>query len=287
MQVARLDQFGFLGIRGKDAVTFLQGYTTCDLNHLSSDTSLLGAICNLQGRMVSSFRIVPLIDGVLLRLDRGLIESTTNFLAKYIVFSKAELVDMSDSYVCYGAIGDMQSPGPATIGEYILQAENIAIKVSESGPRYEIWSQGDVAGDITAEKVQRNTWQQAEIEDGYAWVNTQTTEEFIPQMFNYHNIGGIDFEKGCYLGQEIIARLEYRGKLKRKLHRGLSTNPAAPGDAVVNQEGKEIGLVASTAQHGDAYALLAVIQNAADNDIEVRVNEGEPFSLSPIKAESL
>jgi folate-binding protein YgfZ len=282
MQIARLDEFGFLAIRGKDALSFLQGYTTCDLNDLSSGTSLLGAVCNLQGRMVSSFRIVLLTDGVLLRLDRGLIESTTNFLAKYIVFSKAELLDMSESYVCYGAIGGMQSPAPATIGESILQSESIVIKVSDTGPRYEIWTQGSVEGD----EVQSNIWQQAEIEDGYAWVNGQTSEEFIPQMFNYHNIGGIDFEKGCYLGQEIIARLEYRGKLKRKLHRGLSTSPVAAGDAVVNKEGKEIGLVASVAEYNDAYALLAVLQNADDSDIEARINGGEAFNLSPIQAET-
>jgi len=281
MQVTHLEEFGFLAIRGKDAVSFLQGYTTCDLNNLSPEHSLIGAICNLQGRMVSSFRITSLTDGVLLRLDKGLIDHTTKFLAKYIVFSKAELSDMSESYVCYGAIGEIPSTPPATVGDSTLNSGIVTIKVSEKGPRYEIWSQEAVTGD----DIQGNAWRQAEIEDGYAWVNAQTTEEFIPQMFNYHNIGGIDFEKGCYLGQEIIARLEYRGKLKRKLHRGLSNNPASPGDAILNQQGKEIGLVASVAEDGDAYTLLAVLQNEDDSDIEARVYEGDLFSFSPIQVE--
>ena len=144
-------------------------------------------------------------------------------------------------------------PGSCRTGRSILEPENIVIKVSDTGPRYEIWTQAGVEGD----EVESNIWQQAEIEDGYAWVNGQTSEEFIPQMLNYHNIGGINFEKGCYLGQEIIARLEYRGKLKRKLHRGLSISPVAVGDAVVNKEGKEIGLVASVAEFDNAEAVAA------------------------------
>jgi folate-binding protein YgfZ len=282
MQVTRLEEFGFLAIRGKDAISFLQGYTTCDLNNLTPEHSLIGAICNLQGRMVSSFRITSLSDGVLLRLDKRLIEHTTQFLGKYIVFSKAELSDMSETYVCYGAIGPMPSASPATVGGSTVDSGNIIINVSITGPRYEVWSQDEIAGD----DMENNTWQLAEIEDGYAWVNAQTTEEYIPQMFNYHNIGGIDFEKGCYLGQEIIARLEYRGKLKRKLHRGHSTNPASPGDAITNLAGKEVGRVVRVAEDGEGFVLLAVVQNADDGDIQARVNEGEPFSLTPIPDET-
>lgn len=281
MQVARLDQFGFLAIRGKDAISFLQGYTTCDLNHVSPQHSLIGAICNIQGRMVSSFRITSLSDGLLLRLDRGLVEPTSSFLAKYIVFSKAKLSDMSETYVCYGVIGDLKSPSPTAVGDTATLSDSIVIKVSDAGPRYEFWSQDDISGD----EIASNVWQQAEIEDGLAWVGSQTTEEFIPQMFNYHHIGGIDFDKGCYLGQEIIARLEYRGKLKRKLHRGLTINPVAPGDDLLDAQGKVAGSLISVAQSDVGYALLAVLQNAEDSDIEACANGGDLFTLSPIEVE--
>ena len=282
MQATLLDQFGFLAIRGKDATSFLQGYTTCDLEHLSKSQALLGAICNIQGRMVANFRVVKLSDGLLLRLNRNLIAKTMAFLAKYIVFSKAEMSDMSENMTCYGVIGEQTISEAMKINEVSELEDNILVKISESGPRYEIWAQNPVDYEL----LEDNFWQRAEIEDGFAWVDETNTEEFIPQMFNYQNLGGIDFDKGCYLGQEIIARLEYRGALNRKLHRGTAISNAKSGDKLISGAGKPIGAVVSAADLGvemeGGQIFLAVLQNKADEDIQVNLEDGESALFSPV-----
>lgn len=277
MQATRLDQFGFLAIRGKDAHKFLQGYTTCDLDHLSNNSALFGAICNLQGRMVTNFRICNLEDGLLLRLNRNLVEKTRTFLAKYIVFSKAEMSDMSENYTCYGVIGDTAISEPMAVNEIGKLADNILVKISETGPRYEIWA----LNPVQCELLDDDSWRRAEIEDGFAWVDELNAEEFIPQMFDYHNLGGIDFDKGCYLGQEIIARLEYRGALNRKLHRGTAIAGLKPGENLFSEAGKSIGVVVSAAAMEGGQILLAVLQNKSGDNIQVRAENGDKILFSP------
>jgi folate-binding protein YgfZ len=280
MQATLLDQFGFLAIRGKDATSFLQGYTTCDLEQLSNSQALLGAICNIQGRMVANFRVSKLSDGLLLRLNRNLVAKTMTFLGKYIVFSKAEMSDMSEDITCYGVIGNPAISATMEINEVSELEGNILVKISESGPRYEIWAQNPVDYEL----LEDDSWSRAEIEDGFAWVNETTTEEFIPQMFDYQNRGGIDFDKGCYLGQEIIARLEHRGALNRKLHRGTVISSAKSGDKLISDVGKPIGTVVSAAavdvEGGQIF--LAVLQNKGDEDIQVNLEDGESALFSPV-----
>jgi len=280
MRATHLKQFGFLSITGKDAITFLQGYATCDLDHLSSNQAGLGAICNLQGRMVASFRVVKLADGLLLRIHRDLVDKTSKFLGKYIVFSKAKMSDMSEIYACYGVIGDVPGKQLPQINDVEMKNSNIVVKVSQTGPRFEIWAQQAVENTDNAFTVQ--IWQQAEINDGFAWVDAANSDEHIPQMFNYHNIGGIDFEKGCYLGQEIIARLEYRGKLKRKLHRGEAASKVSSGDLLLSDKGKSLGTVVNVAHVDSRYPILAVLQNAGGDAIRANLEKGESILFSPV-----
>ncbi len=280
MRATHLKQFGFLSITGKDATTFLQGYATCDLDHLSSNRAGLGAICNLQGRMVASFRVVKLNDALLLRIHCDLVDKTREFLGKYIVFSKAEMSDMSEIYACYGVIGDVPGRQLPQINDVEMIDTSIVIKVSEAGPRFEIWAQQAIEN--TDDAFTAQTWQQAEINDGFAWVDATSSDEHIPQMFNYHNIGGIDFEKGCYLGQEIIARLEFRGKLKRKLHRGEAASKVSSGDLLLSDEGKSLGMVVNVAHVDGSYPILAVLQNAGGDVIHANLEKGESILFSPI-----
>ena len=98
----------------------MQGYTTCDVEKVS-DTGNVGAICNLQGRMITNFRIADIEDGLLLRMHRSRVQDAMTFLSKYIVFSKAELVDASEQWQCFGLIGDNDPPGPGQILQQVGQ----------------------------------------------------------------------------------------------------------------------------------------------------------------------
>lgn len=242
MTIARLDQFGFLAIDGRDAVSFLQGYTTCDLTRLNTSDTTPGAICNIQGRMIANFIAARTEHGLLVRLDRQLVPVVIDFLTKYIVFSKATMQDASDAWASVGLI-DV----PAIAGA--------AVSMIRPDGRIECWVTADdaPAGDDKGE------WQAAEVAAGIAWVTTASSGEYIPQMFGLHDQGAIDFDKGCYLGQEIVARMQYRGELKKRLHIA-SISGVAVGDAVSGDDGKALGEVVATSE---SHA-LAVLRNTEE-----------------------
>ena len=246
-----LKDFGFLSVTGRDAQKFLQGYTTCDLEDLGEQEVRSGAICNIKGRMVCNFMICRESDGFLLRVKRSLIEPTVAFLGKYIVFSKATAEDRSADFNCYGSLS-ADDNFPQALHEITPTPEGRILRLSEQ--RYELWvtSSLEADGDVSE-------WLAVELADGVVWVDDKTTEEYIPQMFNLHGTGGISFTKGCYLGQEIVARMQYRGELKNRLHLGSTDAANAPsvGTKVVNLEGKNAGAVVSVA-NGTFAAVLRV-----------------------------
>lgn len=254
--VYRLNQFGFLKISGKDAIKFLQGYTTCDLDALTETSVQLGAICNLQGRMLTSFLVVRQETDLILRMDRSLIEKTMQFLNKYIVFSKAELHDISDSYRCFGHAETEEESYSMSVND-----DTFTIHL---GNRREVWQTPDVDDAIEAPAA----WHDLEIAQGITWVTEATSEKFLPQMFAYHVLGGIDFNKGCYLGQEIVARMQYRGELKRRLHRV---------SAVVNEV--ESGDVVATGSN----ASLVILNNSSDEATTV-IADNETLDAIPVVA---
>lgn len=256
-----LPQFGFLAINGRDAVKFLQGYTTCDVERMTQAQSRIGAICNIKGRMVASALIVRTDEGLLLRLSQDLIGPVQDFLHKYIVFSKAEMADLSTEMSCLGITGD---PGDFTDD---LADNPGAVARIDSGhviridsDRCELWTDGGVAPP-DADTGSVDDWQRADIDGGIAWVCAATADAFIPQMFDYHSIHAVDFDKGCYLGQEIVARMQYRGNVNRKLFKANGKSFTV-GDAVT-RDGKSIGTV--VAASGDVG--LAVVQCKEDDAV--------------------
>ena len=248
---AKLSQFGFLSVTGRDACKFMQGYTTCDLDKLTDSQFQMGAICNLQGRMVTSFLVCRTEDGMLLRMHRQLVSATIDFLSKYIVFSKANLEDVSDTIVCYGLTELPGEPDSLTLTDRGYQLQITA-------DRAEGWLKSAPA-DVD-EVISEDTWHLAEIEQGRAWVAPETSEQFLPQMFNYDQTGAIDFNKGCYLGQEIVARMQYRGDLKRRLHLIASKQSVSPGSPVTTSSGNSLGTIVAVVGH----SCLAVLNEKAD-----------------------
>lgn len=312
--VIHLPQYGFLGIAGKDAVKFFQGYTTCELNDLDSQLSGIGATCNLKGRMLASYRLISNADGLLIRMDRRLVEPMIEFLKKYIVFSKATLENLSDQYQCYGQIRMTTSSNVSEEGSISCPADKNQWLETENGPvicinqginlsgkdsvdaqnepeRCELWldSTRPHGASLPEQTAEAELWRHAEIEQGLAWVTAETSEEYIPQMFNYDKINAINFEKGCYLGQEIVARMQYRGALKRKLHRGNITSIQPVGDNILDHSGRSVGTIVSSSN----TLILAVIQarpktddQSLDEDtpksVELKLSNGDNVRLSEL-----
>jgi len=260
--ITQLDHFGFLSITGRDAQKFLQGYVTCDLEKLEQE-AMRGAICNIKGRMVSNFLVCRIEDGLLLRLSRDLLDPTLEFLKKYIVFSKAEMQNKSDQYNCYGIWGnklaEQSGDLPTDLMAITHTPAGVAIKIADE--RFELW-----ATDQHEAEADTKEWQRAEIDSGVIWVDSATSEEYIPQMLNLHNIEAISFDKGCYLGQEIVARMQYRGELKKRLHvaqLGVDSDARqddealAIGAKILNGDGKNVGNIVARSSGSIALVLKA------------------------------
>lgn len=288
-----LDHEGLLAVRGADAAKFLQGQVTCNLNYLSPTQSSLGARCTPKGRMLSSFRIVAVEDGYLLAMDRELIASQQADLQKYAVFSKSKLNDESQDWVRFGLAG-----GDAVLSELGLQLGDASDSLSSAGQllavrlsdgRAELWAPVAEAARLQSHlaahlpQAPLNDWLLAQIRAGIGQVFGATRELFIPQMINLQALGGVSFKKGCYTGQEIVARMQYLGKLKRRLHRLRLIGaplPAVGVELFSPVHGSSVGEVVLAAQAGDAVELLAVLQEDAVKDARIHLGSNDGTTLT-------
>ena len=289
-----LSHEGVLAVRGADAAKFLQGQLTCNLNYLSDTQASLGARCTQKGRMQSSFRILLQGDGVLLAMASELLEPQLADLKKYAVFSKSKLTDESGAWVRFGLIGADQALSALGL-ELPVETDSVArtehlIAIRVSPDRAELWVPVEQAEAVRSQLAAQlketglNEWLLGQIRAGVGQVMAQTRELFIPQMLNLQAVGGVSFKKGCYTGQEIVARMQYLGKLKRRLYR-LSFNAPEmpePGTPLFSpSHTSAIGEVVIAAKTDQTVELLAVLQaEAADSgDVHVGTPEGPRLHL--------
>jgi len=291
----QLDHQGLLAIRGEDAAKFLQGYVTCDVDKVTPGVWQMGAFCNLQGRMLSSFLIVNTGSEYLLKMDRELVATTHDFLRKYLIFFKAETADVSSDYRLTGIAGpaakriieSLFSSCPSAEQPHCSHDGAELILLHQDSERFELWISGQQEAElkqalpVVSDNADRWTW--FDIQQGIGWVSPETSEKFVPQMMNFQLIDAIDFDKGCYLGQEIVARMEYRGQLKRQMYRGLvSAEEKPPAGAVVNnQAGSSAGSIVSAVAMDEGYELLAVLQQGDDSQLFF-LDSGQQISLLPL-----
>ncbi|WP_226685631.1 YgfZ/GcvT domain-containing protein [Stutzerimonas stutzeri] len=291
-----LSHEGVLAVRGPDASKFLQGQLTCNLNYLTAETSSLGARCTPKGRMQSSFRIVLDGDGYLLAMASELLQLQQADLNKYAVFSKSRLNDESGDWCRFGLAGgdgSLVSLGldlPQPPDSVVRSNGMIAIRLPDG--RVELWTPGADAEQVRtrlAAQLQEtpvNRWLLDQVRAGIGQVFGSTRELFIPQMINLQALGGVSFKKGCYTGQEIVARMQYLGKLKRRLQRlvieGRQDELPAPGVEIFSPvHGSSVGEVVLAASDTDRIELLAVLQEdaAADGRLHLGSPDGLPMSL--------
>ncbi|UVM49126.1 folate-binding protein YgfZ [Pseudomonas sp. B21-015] len=289
-----LSHEGVLAVRGADAGKFLQGQLTCNLNYLSDTQASLGARCTQKGRMQSSFRILLEGDGVLMAMASELLEPQLADLKKYAVFSKSKLTDESAHWVRFGlehgdaALASLGLVLPADTDSVVRNDGLIALRVSPE--RAELWVGSDqadtVKGKLSALLAESdlNQWLLGQIRAGIGQVMPSTRELFIPQMLNLQAVGGVSFKKGCYTGQEIVARMQYLGKLKRRLYRlqlevGELPEPGTPLFSPTH--GSSIGEVVLAARAGQNIELLAVLQAEAveDDNLHLGALEGPGLQL--------
>ena len=275
--ICDLSHLGLLQVHGTDALTFLQGQVTNDVKQLNGQVAHYTGYCNPKGRMLALFLAFAHEDHVHLQLPKALVESITKRLKMYVMRSKVEIQDVSDTIIKIGVNGpqaaELLSALFATIPQNnyeLLTLENgTLLKLPGTQPRFEIFTDIANASAIWtaltphAKPVTAAYWEWLEIQAGIPDVGLNTQEEFVPQMLNLDLLGGINFKKGCYTGQEIVARTHYLGTVKRRTHLAHINAVAQPnaGDDVVNSSNEIVGKIARSAPApAGGYDVLAEIR---------------------------
>lgn len=257
----RLPFFGVVRVSGEDRASFLHGQLSNDINHLNENTACYATYNTPKGRVLANMIVLNRGEDLLLIMAQDLTEAIVKRLRMFVLRAKVIFEPLPDFAVA-GELDETASPSPAAEPalSFPAQADNGVytiilphsgrLKIGEAGllPEY----------DAAAE----NAWNLHEIRSGYAWISTATKETAVAQMLNQHIIGGVHFKKGCYPGQEIIARAQYRGQVKRGLAvlRGDSLEAAG---VTVQNGGEEAGQIINTALTDTGSLSLAVIKFSA------------------------
>ncbi len=286
--VTPLLQQGVIRVSGEDAATFLQNQLTNDVRKVDDERSQLTAWCSPKGRVLTCLRLFRTPEGFHLLLPATLLPGILERLQKYVLISKVKLEDAGDVLALLGIAGSeagtlLQKQGLAVPGEtnHVARGNGITLlRIPGPVPRFV------VAGDAeeliplwstladSARPVGSPAWELLNIRAGLPEIHPETVEAFVPQMINLDLLDGVSFDKGCYPGQEVVARLRYLGKLKRRMYRARleNTSPPSPGEPLLlGGDGRETGKVVTAQPDGQGGSeLLAVLEIAS-------VEGGEPI----------
>lgn len=241
---------------GTDVNKFLQGYITCDVDTLRVDQWQPAALCNLQGRVVAfGWARRRSEEQILWLVHTSLIDTVQAFLRPYLAFSKTRVDTLPSDFLVMGMLGS-DVPESAQISR---QGAGIGITLIESTQTLQ-----QLAG--SGHRVSEEAWMCALVAARIPWFTQPIGGRFLPQMLGITELGGVNFEKGCYLGQEVVARAQHLGRVKRTLTalNWSGTRAPEPGGEVVDQRGREVGtLIQTTSDPQGARQCLAVLQEKA------------------------
>ena len=277
-----MSHLGILQFAGADAVQFLQGQISNDSRRLAAGKPLLAAYSSPQGRVLAVLHLVPYSAGVLAILPRELVLPIQERLRKFVLRAKVSITDQSEALVVVGQTGDqaIRAAGLALPDPAVGYAETNAVGVARVGPdaaRHWVLGTGDrlaalgLLGNDPA--AIENAWRLADIRTGIPQIYAATSEYFVAQMLNLDLIDGISFTKGCFTGQEIIARTQHLGRIKRRLIRlHLPAGEWQIGQSLRLPDGRS-GRLTELATNGAGFEALAVVNlEVADGDAEASAN---------------
>ncbi|MBF0220580.1 MAG: folate-binding protein YgfZ [Gammaproteobacteria bacterium] len=269
-------------VSGEDRLTFLQGQLTNDTRLLTPTLSQLTGYCTPKGRLLALLRLVEIDEQrLLIILPQAIAETTLKRLRMFIMRSKVTIAAVADTpYQLYGLWGEQAKTALTALMPTLPETDNAsmshdgitAIHLPAAQPRYLLavdtrtTNLNTLQQQCTAAAV--NAWTHLDIDAALPEINSQTSEAFVPQMVNLQLLDGVNFKKGCYTGQEVVARMQYLGKLKRRMYRAHCTNTTTEpqtGDELaspLSESGQGAGKIVSVAKSEmDGYALLVVLES--------------------------
>lgn len=267
--LARLDQWGVIRAQGADAASFLHNQLTQDFLLLGKNEARLAGYCSPKGRMLASFIGWKAGDDeILLACSRDLLAATLKRLSMFVLRAKVKLSDASSECALHGAVGAAVPAGlPAASWSRLDDGAGswVRLPAAEGVARALLCT---AAENPPAADLAPALWQWLEVRSGVAMVSAPVVEEFVPQMLNHESVGGVNFRKGCYPGQEVVARSQYRGVLKRRAQVFHCEAEARVGQEVFHASDAEqpCGIVAAAAPNpaGGWDAIVSLQTGALD-----------------------
>lgn len=279
--VLELTHLGIIRAVGEDAVKFLQGQLTQDVALLDLTQARLAAFCNAKGRMQASFVLFKRSEeDVLLACRRDLLAATLKRLSMFVMRAKVKLSDASHEFLLHGltgtAIENIAGNAQPAWTKVDIGDANLVFLYPGAGQARAMWCAP--AGSLVPEgkSIDLETWNWLEVQSGIAMISQPVFESFVPQMLNYESVGGVNFKKGCYPGQEIVARSQFRGTLKRRAYLVHTDEAPALGQEVFHAQESDqpCGLVAASAAHpAGGFDAIVSIQTAAAADAAAHCGE--------------
>ena len=274
--VCRLADRGVIRASGADAATFLQGQLTNDVVSLAAGSARLAGFCSAKGRLQASFVVWrPAADEFLLSCPREILAPTLKRLSMFVLRAKCKLSDASDELAVFALAGPAAAAMLDGTAVWRVRARGAStlIRVPDAAGVQRAWLVADAAAvaDVpAAEAMSPEAWRWLEVESGVVTIEAATVDRFVPQMVNFELVGGVDFQKGCYPGQEVVARSQYRGTTKRRtLLFDCDIVPAAGQDVYASGTANEpAGTIANAAAHPlhDGGSALVEVRLAAIGD---------------------
>ncbi len=292
---APLNSLELLQISGEDSGKFLQGQLTCDLEGLATGSCQLGAACNNKGRVYANFRLLKLGTDYFLSMQPGVMEIARQTLQKYIPFYKAQMTDASARFRRFGLAGQQAEELLKTIipalperNSSVTIDRNILINVSDNLPRYELWvddsaSEEPQARIETLPRQEKKTWDILDLKAGILFIQADESSLYTPEELNLDLAGFVSFNKGCYTGQEIVARMHFRGKASKRLFLA-SIESASPGEdlCVYDKADKALGTVFNVLRLNDTHSVGLIILKT-DTPVEDSFRLGEKEANITVK----
>lgn len=301
--VCELSPLGIIHVSGEDALSFLHSQFTNDLNQVTSGVSQLSSYCNPKGRMLSIFHIHKDNDGYCLILPRDVIEVTINKLNMFKLMAKVDVSDESDERILFGVagtdtgltLGSLDMAIPKKINCCIQDKEVTLIRLPSENTRVLFIANVNAAISIWEQLSARlpvatsGLWDLHDIHSGIPQITANTSEAFIPQMTNLELVEGVSFSKGCYPGQEVVARTHYLGKPNRRMYRINIADKSAPepGTNIFSpeDENQPVGkIVIAQKTADDNSSALTVLRTEKENSEDLHLGSvtGPKVSLQSL-----
>ncbi|TDT38498.1 hypothetical protein DES49_2475 [Halospina denitrificans] len=293
---APIDNHQVFEIQGPDTDRFLQGQVTCDIQQLTPGTSLPGAACNPKGRAYALFRLLRVSeDCVMMQLPAAIAEEVSNQLSKYLAFFKAEMSPAGD-WSLTGLVGTDAAMAhvsaealPSACNQVVETANGYLVAtlpLADGTPRFELWEKGPIS-DGGARHMPGSAWRLTEIQSGLTTLSPETVGAYIPLNLNLHAIDGVSFTKGCYTGQEVIARMHHLGQLKKSLFRLEATfvdSTPVIGDPLVDADGGKLGSITDciATEAGECHMLAVLSHKALEATVTLADQPAARVRIKPL-----